>query len=98
MREAFPEKSHAELRECAKPMAPLAGKPASGIEGRLPVPPWPSVYWLDPPWPPSAPPVLAPFRYHSTDPTPWPPMRSDTSVPGIRSERGKLRSEERRVG
>src|SRR5438270_14007356 len=28
--------------------------------------------------------------YQTIDPTPWPPTRSDTSVPGITKERGKL--------
>src|SRR5260370_40751004 len=54
--------------------------------------PWPwvkvSLGW--PPLPLRAPRAAAPFRYHSTDPTPWPPMRNDTSVPGITNERGKL--------
>src|SRR5207248_3217430 len=38
----------------------------------------------------SAPPTALPFMYQITDPTPWPPTRSDTSVPGITKERGKL--------
>src|SRR5205085_7437555 len=28
--------------------------------------------------------------YQTTDPTPWPPTRSDTSVPGTTNQRGKL--------
>src|SRR5262249_13359772 len=63
----------------------------SGMAARLPVPPCPSVkVSFSEPWPLSAPPVALPFRYQITDPTPCPPMRNDTSVPGITKERGKL--------
>src|SRR5947207_2597617 len=95
MRLCLPEKSHSELRLWAKPTG--APGPAekvwalSGMPGRLPVPPWPSTkVSLNEPWPLSAPPTALPFRYHTTVPTPWPPTRSDTSVPGTTKERGKL--------
>src|SRR6266853_6124190 len=89
------EKIHSEPRECATPTALVAvtlldDRP-SGMLGRLPVPPCPSLkVSLNEPWPPSAPPVAWPFRNHTSVPTPWPPRRSDVSVPGIRNERGKV--------
>src|SRR5215472_8559596 len=53
---------------------------------------------LNEPWPPSAPPTAWPLRYHTTDPTPCPPRRKDTSVPGITKERGKRRPASARPG
>src|SRR5216684_5252340 len=88
----LPDMTQFELREAEKPTA-LAATTLffSGMLARLPVPPCPSVkVSLNEPWPLSAPPVAAPFRYHSTDPTAWPPTRIEVSVPGIRNERGKL--------
>src|SRR5216684_7684002 len=90
--DCLPDMIHSELRDGANPTA-LAATTLffSGMPARLPVPPCPSVkVSLNEPVPPSAPPVAAPFRYHSTLPTPWPPMRNDTSVPGTTKERGKL--------
>src|ERR1700736_2142418 len=94
MRLYLAEKSHSELRECEKPTGAAVFEKVcvlSGMPGRLPVPPWPSVkVSFFEPVPPSAPPTAAPFIYHNTDPTPCPPIRNDTSVPGIAKERGKL--------
>src|SRR5712691_7349588 len=90
--DCLPDMIHSELRDGAKPTA-LAATTLffSGMPGRLPVPPCPSVkVSLNEPWPPSAPPTAAPLRYHRTDPTPWPPTRIEVSVPGIRNERGKV--------
>src|SRR6266568_2380953 len=91
--DCLPDMIHSELRDDAVPakLAALVDDGLSGMDDRLPVPPWPSVkVSLNEPWPLSAPPTAAPFRYHSTDPTAWPPTRIEVSVPGIRNERGKV--------
>src|ERR1700686_1867125 len=94
MRLCLAEKSHSELREWEMPAPDAVFEKVctlSGVLGRLPVPPMPSTkVSLNEPLPPSAPPVADPFMYQITDPTPWPPRRNDTSVPGITIERGKL--------
>src|SRR5260370_23266141 len=90
--DCLPDRIHSELRDAAKPTA-LAATTLffSGMLARLPVPPCPPVkVSLNEPWPLSAPPTAAPFMYHSTDPTAWPPTRIELSVPGISNERGKL--------